>query len=93
MLRLLRLVLVSTVIINLPYFLNAARFFCQFLLVYNSRAAATYTSHGYYLRAAFIFLRASDCVTTVQRLSEGGNYLPGKQGMVIAPTTDESVVM
>ena len=38
---------------------------------------ATYTSHGYYLKAVFILFRASNCAATIrgQRLFEGGVYI------------------
>ena len=37
-------------------------------------ACGAYSSYGYYLRAAFVSLRASDCAATIrgQRLFEGG---------------------
>ena len=46
-------------------------------------ACAAYTSHGYYLRAAFISVRASDCAAIIrgQLLFEGSVYLK-KYGML-----------
>ena len=54
-------------------------------------ACATYTSCRYYLKAAFISLRASVCVATI----EGGDYLrvASIQRSVVTTTDDQMLYL